>query len=337
MAENKSPVDSGVFERFLALRYGFLVSRALHVAAELGVADILNDGPKTSGEIARSTGAHERSLYRLLRMLSSHGVFEEDADSRFRLTPLGSLLRSGSFRDAARFFNEADWAACGNLIYSVNTGEPAFQNVHGMKCFDYLAANPEANLRFNQAMANVASNENAAVANAYDFRRFRRIIDVGGGRGGLIAQILKAYPSSCGVLFDQPQVVSSPDYLTATGVGERCEIIAGNFFESVPKGGDAYVLKRVIHDWNDEISIGILRRCRDAVADGGRVLVVDAVVPAGNSPHPVKDSDILMMALLGGMERSELELRQLFDSAGWNLKRVVATASSMSIVEGEPA
>ena len=320
----------------MQLRYGFLVSRALHVVAELGVADALSDGPKTSHEIARAAGAHQESLYRLLRMLAGHGLFEEDAAGRFHLTSLGSMLRSDAFRDAARFFNEADWAACGNLIHSIKTGENAFQHVHGVGMFEYLAANPDANARFDHAMQNSSSPENAAVAKAYNFGKFRRIVDIGGGRGGLIGKILKVYPSLRGVLFDQPQVVASPDLLTAARVGNRCEIMAGNFFESVPAGGDAYLLKRIIHDWNDDIATGILRRCRDAVTEGGGVFVVDAVITAGNTPDRAKDTDILMMALLGGKERSEADFKELFARAGLKLNQVLTTASLMRIVEGKP-
>ena len=336
MAEEKSAQGQAPFEKFIELRMGFLVSRALHVAAELGVADVLSDGPKTSDEIARATAAHAESLYRLLRMLAGHGVFEEDAARRFRLTSLGSLLRSDAFRDAARFVDEADWAACGDLLHSIKSGEAAFEHVHGVKMFEYLVANPDANTRFDRVMANASLTENAGVARAYNFGKFRRIVDVGGGRGGLIAEILKTYPSARGVLFDQPQVVASPDLLTAAGVGDHCEIAAGNFFESVPAGGDAYLLKRIIHDWNDDIAVGILRRCRNAAKGGGRVFVVDAVIAAGNSPDPAKDMDIRMMALLGGKERTEAEFKDLFARAGLKLNQVLATTSLMKIVEGEP-
>ena len=223
------------------------------------------------------------------------------------------------------------------MLDSVRTGEAVFQKVRGVPFFDYLASNPEANARFNQGMANVSSVENSAVAGVYDFGSFRNIVDVGGGKGGLIAEILKAYPSARGVLFDLPQVVANPDYITKAAVQDRCEIAPGDFFEAVPRGANAYVLKRVIHDWNDQRCQTILRRCRDAVAEGGRVIVVEAVVPAGNEPHLSKISDLLMLVLGGGQERTEKEFRQLFESSGLKLSRIIPTPSMMSIIEGERA
>jgi hypothetical protein len=222
-----------------------------------------------------------------------------------------------------------------DLLYNIKTGESAFKHVCGVGFFDYLSAHPDAQVRFDRGMANVANAENPVVASAYDFGKFGRIVDVGGGRGGLLAEILKAHASPKGVLFDQPQVVAQPDYLKAAAVLDRCEVIGGNFFEAVPKGADAYVLKRIIHDWNDDTNEGILRRCRDAVVDGGRVLVVDAVVPAGNEFHFSKPSDLLMMVLLDGRERTEADFRELFGRAGLKLNRIVPTASAVSIVEGE--
>jgi O-methyltransferase domain len=268
-------------------------------------------------------------------MLAGYGVFAEDGAGRFILTPVAALLQTGALRDAVRIMNEADWNAYGHLLHNIKTGESAFRHVHGVGFFDYLSAHPEAQERFDRGMANGANVENQVVASSYDFGKFQRIVDVGGGRGGLLAEILKIYPSPKGVLFDQPQVVAHPDYLRAEGVIDRCETVAGNFFDSVPNEADAYVLKRILHDWNDDICEGILRRCRDGLVDGGRVIVVDAVVPAGNEFHFSKPMDLLMMVLLDGGERTEEDFRKLFDRAGLKLNRLVATPSVMSIVEGE--
>jgi hypothetical protein len=270
-------------------------------------------------------------------MLAGYGVFAENRDGHFELTPAAALLQTGALRDAVRIFNEAAWNAYGNLLYSIKTGQPAFEHLYGMGAFDYYKAHPDAQERFDRGMARFADEENRVVASSYDFGKFRRIVDVGGGRGGLLAEILKAYSSVEAVLFDQPQVVANPEYLGAAAVLDRCEIVGGNFFESVPEGADAYMLKRIIHDWNDETSVGILKRCRDAVVDGGRVIVIDAVVPAGNEFHSSKPADLLLMVLLDGRERVEAEFRELFGRAGLKLNRVVPTEAAVSIVEGERA
>jgi hypothetical protein len=335
MPDEKSPSNQNPLEQLNGLMFGWFVSRAIYVAAELGIADLLRDGPKTIDQLASATGAHRQALYRLLRMLAGYGVFAEDRAGRFELTPAAALLQSGMLRDAARMFGEADWNAYGNLLHSIKTGEPAFAQVHGTGFFDYLGAHPEAQMRFDRGMGNIANAENPVVANSYDFGKFRRVVDVGGGRGGFLAEVLKAHPAVHGVLYDQPQVVANPAYLATAGVLDRCEVIGGNFFESVPKGADAYVLKRVIHDWNDDTCEGILRRCRDAVIDGGRVIVVDAVVLEGNDFDFGKTIDLLMMVLLDGRERTEADFRTLFGRAGLKLNRIVPTTSGASLVEGE--
>ena len=270
-------------------------------------------------------------------MLASYKVFEETEDGRFELTPAGALLQSGALRDFARFFSDADWNAYGALLHNVKTGEPAFNHVNGTGFFEYLGAHPEARQRFDRGMSNAANTENPAIAACYDFSGYQPIVDVGGGRGGFLAEVLKTHAAPRGVLYDQQQVVAHPDYLTAAGVIDRCEIAAGSFFESVPSGGDLYILKRVMHDWPDDVCLGILRRCRDAVDKHGRIIVVDAVVPAGNQAHLSKTVDILMMVLLDGRERTESEFRDLFAGAGLKLTRVVPTPSPLSIVEAIPA
>jgi hypothetical protein len=219
----------------------------------------------------------------------------------------------------------------------VRTGEPAFNHVHSTAFFEYLSRHPEASRWFDRGLANFSTPENAAIVSSYDFMHFRKMVDVGGGQGGFLAAVLNAYPSARGTLYDRDAVVEQPAYLTTAGLINRCEVVAGDFFESVPSGGDAYILKRILHDWNDESSVRILRTCRNAMDAKARILVVDAVVPQGNEPHPSKVMDILMMVLLEGRERTEQEFQELFRLAGLKLTKIVATPSVLSIIEGERA
>lgn len=325
----------------LGTALGYLASRSLHVAAGLGLADLLKDGPRSVEELAQVCKAHPQSLYRLLRVLAGHGIFAEDAAGRFRLTPAAALLRSdvpGSLRDAVNMIGDIAgdgswWTAMGGLEETIRTGEPGFRRIHGIGFFDFLAAHPEAGAWFDRGLANFTTTENAAIAGAYDFAPFRRVLDIGGGQGGLLAEILRQNPGSCGVLFDRPPVVQDPAALVAAGLLERCDTVAGDFFRAVPAGGGAYILKRILHDWNDAQCLEILRACREAMDARSVLLVVDAVVPPGNDPHPAKDMDILMMALTEGRERTEAEFRDLFAQAGLRLTKVVPTPSVLSIVE----
>jgi hypothetical protein len=338
MAQGDLDPDRDAAERLFELAWGWLVARGIYVAAELGIADLLSNGPRTAEELAIASGAHATSLNRLLRMLAGYGVFAGDSKGRFELTPMAALLQTGALRDMARFMSEADWNAYGNLLHNVRTGESAFKHVHGENFFDFLNARPAAIERFDRGMASFSDAENKAVAAAFDFGSFRQILDVGGGRGGLLAEILKAYPSPRGVLYDQPQVIAQPDYLKAAGVLHRCEVVGGNFFERVPSGADAYVLKRIIHDWDDDSCKDILSRCRDAAAEsGGRVIVIDAVLPRGNEFHYGKPLDLLMMVLNDGRERTEMEFDDLLARSGLKLLRIVPTLSIVSVVEAEPS
>jgi hypothetical protein len=332
--ESKAPTPQGLIDGMV---FGYILSRALHVVAELGIADLLSSGPRPVVELARTAGAHQQSLHRLLRMLASYGVFAEAEAGCFQLTPLAATLQTqipGSLRDRVKMYDEACWNAVGNLLHSVRTGEPAFNQVNGLPLFEHYARNPGANMRFDRGMASATTAENAAIVSSYDFNQFHRIVDVGGGLGGFLTEVLKASPALTGVLYDQPQVVKEPEHILEAGLIDRCEIVEGNFFESVPAGADAYVLKRVLHDWNDDIAVSLLGRCREAMTRDGRVLTLDAVVPPGNQPHRSKTMDILMMALLGGRERTEQECRELYQRAGLKLTKIVPTGSMLSIVEG---
>ena len=229
------------------------------------------------------------------------------------------------------------WSAVGALRHSVMTGEPAFNRQHGMGFFDYVRIHPECGEWFGRGLANFAAAENPGIAGVYDYSRFDHIIDIGGGQGGLLAEILKLHPNIRATLFDLPQVVKNPAYLSKEEFGDRWRTVGGDFFQSVPRGGDAYVLKRILHDWSDEQCVRILRCCREAMGDSARLLVVDAVIPAGNLPHPGKVMDILMMVFGEGHERTEQEFRELFAQAGLQLTNITMTASPLAIIEAIPA
>jgi hypothetical protein len=343
-SNNAAPAQLSPHQAILGMALSYLGARSLHVANELGIADLLKDGPKSIIELAQATGAHEPSLYRLLRSLAGHGVFAEVSPNCFQLTPAAAVLQQGvpgSLHHAVKMIGDLAgdglwWQAVGHLRHSVLTAEPGFNHVAGLGFFEHVTRYPEAGAWFDRGLANFATMENAVIAGAYDFASLRRVIDVGGGQGGFLAEILKANPAVVGTLFDLPQVVQEPAYLTAAGVVERCEIVGGDFFKSVPSGGDAYILKRIIHDWSDEECVQILRTCRAAMGQKARLLVVEAVVPPGNEFHPSKDMDILMMVFATGRERTEEEFRQLYQQAGFKLTRVVPAPSVLSIIEGVP-
>jgi len=321
---------------------GCLVSQAVCVAAKLGVADLLAGGPLGASELAEATDTHARSLYRLLRSLASCGVFRERPDGRFELTPLAGGLRSdapGSMRDAIIFMGEEwYWRVWGNTIHSVRTGRPAWERAHGSEIFPWFAAHPEESRVFDRAMTSFSNLATAAVVEAYDFSGFETIVDVAGGHGLLLSAILRANPSLRGVLFDQPHVIEGArESVASKGLADRCELAGGDFFESVPAGADAYVMKHIIHDWDDERAVLILKNIARAMRDGGRVLVVEMVLPPANVPHLSKVLDIEMLTSPGGVERTEEEYGELFERAGLRLARVVATKSPYSVVEAVKA
>jgi hypothetical protein len=334
------PLSSPV-EAVMNLALGYLLSRSLHVATEMGIADLVKDGPKSIEALAAITGTHRQSLHRLLRTLAAQGIFAEDDEGRFATTPAAALLQEGVLRDGVLLCGEVTgdgswWNAVGALRHSVMTGEPAFNRQHGRGFFDYLSEHPECARWFDRGMANFATAENPAIAAAYDFSAFAHLVDVGGGQGGLLAEILKLYPAVRGTLFDLPQVIRNPTALRELPV-KQWSTLSGDFFRSVPKGADAYVLKRILHDWSDEQCVRILRCCRAAMAHHARLVVVDAVLPPGNVAHPGKVMDILMLIFAEGRERTQQEFKALFEQADLQLTRIKTTASTLSIVEAIPA
>lgn len=322
----------------LTMSFGGITAQAVGVAAQLGIVDHLANGPRTAGDLAAATGTHAPSLYRLLRALASLDVLAEDSEGRFSSTPLGDTLRSGvpgSVRGPVVMMTVPTMTlAAAEMLHAVQTGEPGFDHAFGAPFFDYLTAHPNDGAVFNGGMAAFSELENPLIAVAYEFPHGARVVDVGGGRGGFIAAVLRAHPSVRGVLYDLPEVVRDSGYLAAAGVADRCEILGGSFFESVPGAADVYVVKRILHDWNDETSVRILTNIRRALPAGGRVLAIDAVLAPRGQPDMNKVSDLLMMVVCPGHERTEQEFRDLYAAAGLRLTRVVSTPSSLSIVEG---
>ena len=319
--------------------FAFTLSRSIAVAAQFGVADLLKDGPKSADEIARAIGAHPRSLYRLLRALSGAGVFSEGADGRFSLTPLSELLRSDAPESlrafAAMMADEVNFQMWADLPYSIQTGKPAAPHKLGMPWFDWLEKHPAKGKEFHDAMTSLSAGAVAAVVSAYDFSGIKKLVDVGGGHGLLLASILSKYPDMRGVLYDAPAVVlDAAEVLTAHGVVDRCETVGGDFLGSVPGGGDAYILKHIIHDWSDEECATILSHCRAGMKAGGKVLIVEMVVPEPNVPATSKFLDLQMLLFLTGRERTESEYRDLLGRAGFELSRIVPTPSPYSVIEG---
>lgn len=329
-------------ETLLRMANAFQVSQAIHVAATLGIADLLKDGPRSVDELAGATGSHAPTLYRLLRALASVGVFAEKSEGRFGLTPLAEHLRAdapGSLRAWAMQVGQTYfWTSWGHLLDSIREGEPAFPRLYGTTAWEYRAARPEEEAIFNAAMTALSAGVIQTVANGYDFSGIEVLVDVGGGEGALLAAILAANPALRGVLFDQSTVVAASGVvLERAGVADRCEAVGGSFFEAVPGGADAYLLKSVIHDWDDAEAIGILRNCRAAMDDSGKLLVVEPVIRPGGEPDPAKFSDLNMLVMLGGRERTAEDFGRLYSEAGFRLTGIVPTgAPPFSIIEGVP-
>ncbi|MBW4574138.1 MAG: methyltransferase [Aphanothece sp. CMT-3BRIN-NPC111] len=317
---------------------GSWLSQCIYAAAKLGIADLLKNEPKSCDELANSTGTDSRSLYRLMRALASVGVFVENEQGLFALTPLATYLQSdvpGSIRAMAIMFGEEHYRAWGDILHSIQTGGCAFEHVYGMNVFDYYAQNPEPARIFDEAMTSFSAIEKTAVAADYDFSRIHKLVDVAGGHGSLIASILKSNPNMKGILFDQASVIAgAKPLLEAEGVSERCELVSGDFFESVPAGGDAYILKHIVHDWDDERAIAILKNCHQAMVENGKLLVVEQVIPPGNEPFVGKFLDLnMLMVAPGGCERTEAEYQTLFERAGFKLTKIVPTHSDVSVIE----
>lgn len=319
---------------------GYWISQLVFVAARLGLADELAKGPRAPAALAKRVGADPDALHRVLRALASVGVFAETADGKFKSNPVGATLRSnapGSLHGfASMIVDDYNWDAWGGLLNGVKKGSLPFHDVFERPIFEYLRERPEKDELFAASMASLSGPENAAIAKAFDFNRLGTLVDVGGAHGHLLGTILRRHRQLRGVLFDQPQVIDAAradEFLAGRGVADRVQFEGGSFFDGVPGGADAYIMKYILHDWNDEQCLTILRRCRDAMTKGGRVLVAEHVIKPGNKADWGKLLDTNMFVLTGGRERTREEFAKLFGRAGLRLKRVHATESALSILE----
>ncbi len=324
---------------------GFRVSRAIYVAAKLGIADLLKDEPKSSEELALLTDTHAPSLYRVMRALASVGIFAENERRQFAITPLAATLQSdvpNSLRALAiSTLGEERYQAWGNLMHSVRTGKIAFNHVFGMGLWEYQAQHPEQAKNFDESMANLIAADNAAVLASYPFSTIDTVVDVGGGNGSFIASILRANPQMKGVLFDLPHVADQARKRIAdAGLAERCEVIGGDILASVPEGRTAYILSHIIHDWDDDRAVAILKSCHRAMKDKAKLLIVERILPERVEQSVALQRalmlDLSMMVTTGGRERTESEYRALLDAAGFQVTKVVPTQSVMSVIECVP-
>jgi O-methyltransferase len=336
MADRQSDVP--VHVEMIRMATGHWLATLVYVAAKIGLADHLVAGPRSAEDLSGPTGLNPRALHRFMRTLASFGILTQGDDDRFTLTELGATLREGapgSVRSTVltmggplmtRSFDEFE--------YSLATGKPAAEKVFGKNIFDYLAEHPDEAARFSESMVGIHGGEPPTVAAAYDFSACGTVVDVGGATGNMLAHILTRYPQPRGVLYDRAHVVAeAPALLRQHGVSDRVTIVPGNFFESVPPGGDAYILSHIIHDWTEEQCLTILGNCRKAMTPEKKLLIVEFVLPEGNTPHFGKLADMVMLACPGGEERTAAEYGALLDAAGFSVARVVPTTSDVSIVE----
>jgi SAM-dependent methyltransferase len=321
---------------------GYYVSRSIHVVAKLGIADLLNQGPMNSEELATAAGVHGPSLRRVMRLLVSSGVFAEDDESKFKLTPIGECLRAGapnSMHATALLFGGMAQEAWRDLLHSVRTGEPAFQRVFGLDTFAYMTKHPEEAANFDRAMGSFTSQIGAAVASVYSFSQFHTVVDVGGGTGALLAAILRTDQRVRGILFEQPEVADrARAEIRKLGLDHRCDVRSGNFFQEVPTGGDCYVLKHVVHDWDDERAIEILRSCHRAMHTEARLLILEGIYPPSidksDASIGATSNDVNMLVCTGGRQRTEAEFRALLDASNFRLTTVTPTPARISVIEG---
>jgi hypothetical protein len=343
MVGNPTATDESPSETLLRMMGGYRISQAIYVAARLGLADLLREGPLSCAALAERTGVPARSLYRLLRALASVGVFAETELETFALTPLAEPLRSdvpGSLRHNGVVLGAITYRMWNELLPALQTGEPQFARVFGAEFWEYLAAHPEVGEPFQQMMASLNAVTSPAVPAAYDFGGLATVVDVAGGNGSQLAAILRANPRLRGVLFDLPYAIEGArQQLTAAGVIDRCALVGGDFWEGVPAGGDAYVLRWILHDYDDERDLRILRHCRAAMPSDGRLLAIERVIPVGENltAREPKFLDLQMLLSFGGQERTEPEFRHLFAAAGFRLARVIPTGTPSSILEAVPA
>ncbi len=319
---------------------GHVMSRLIHAVSGAGIPDLLGEGVMECGQLAQKAGVHPGSLYRIMRALCAVGIFTEVKKGFFGLGKTGELLRTditGSQHALAVLMWEPFWRqGWDNLPYSLKTGKVAFEHVHGLRLFGYLGRNPEAAELFGRAMGSLTAQEINSILDAYDFSGIEKAVDIGGGQGMLLAAILEKYRSMKGILFELPAVIEAARGLLDKDISNRIELVAGDFFDPFPFNGDAFILKSVIHDWDDEHAGAILRNCRESINENGRLVLIERIMPFSNEPSRASIMDIVMLVNLGGRERTLAEYEGLLNSSGFRLGRVVDTNSAMSIIEAIP-
>lgn len=330
--------DTSSRDRLLQMVSGYWVSQAIYVAAELRLADHLGEDALTATELGERAGAHAPSLYRLLRALASVGLFTEDADHRFSGTPLSESLKTGAANSqlpAVLMMVGQFYEAWGCLLENIRCGEPAYKLRHGVLLFEHLAANPADAQIFDAAMTALNDRKTSAFLDAYDLSDAGIVADIGGGNGSALLRILDRYPTMTGILFDLPDVVDrAKARLEGAGLANRCRIVGGSFLEQVPSGADAYLLRHIIHNWDDDHAAVILGKIRDAMPAHSKVLVIERIIPPGNDSSYAKLADLNMMVLHGGLERTALEFDRLLESAGFQLARILPTGGEICVIEG---
>lgn len=337
ISETASTPASQGFQTLMQMITGYWVSACVYSAAKLQIADLLKNGPLPVSQLAQQCAVNEDYLYRVLRALCGVGVFQEQANRHFEQTALSNLLRTdveGSMNSIAVMMGEEHYRVWGHLLQSMQSGDQAFETLYGMPVFQYFEKNPEPAQIFNKAMTGFASNMHRAVVSVYDFSTFHTLVDVGGGHGALLSAILEKTPGLKAVLFDLPHVVNGAQIPQA--VKDRIEVTHGDFFQAVPTGNDAYILSHIIHDWSDDLALKILRNIHTAMPANGTLLLVEHVVEPDNQPSLGKLLDINMLLMTqGGRERSSEEYRELYRQAGFELTRIVPTASGVCVIEGK--
>ncbi len=320
---------------------GSIVTQAIYVAAELKIAEALHAKPLSAAEIAEAVGAAPDATHRLLRLLASYSIFTERSDGRFAMTPMADALRAdapNSLRSLAVLMGyHKHWEEWAHLVESVRTGEPSLPKLRGMSAFEHLQADPEYGAVFMGGMANLSDLETGPILTAYDFSGFKTLVDVGGGRGGLLAAILRQATETRGILFDaRAAEAGAAEFLAAQGVADRCVIERGGLFDPIPEGADAYMLKHIVHDWPEAKVLEILKNVRDAISDDGRLLLMEFVPPSADERHPAKWVDLWLMLLVGGKERTSEQYADILSAAGFQLERVTPTAAPISIIQARP-
>jgi len=330
-------MDASTHSQLDRMITGYWLSQAIYAAAKFGIADLLAMGPRSVEDLAQKTSTNLDALYRLLRALASVGIFAEGPPRQFQITPLAEPLKSDvphSKRALALMSGDEQFHAWTEIVYSIETGKKAFDKVFGQPIFDYLGQHLDKAKVFDAAMVGIHGRESNAVQNAYDFSQINTLVDIGGGNGSQLIELLKANPKMRGILFDLPHVIERAKApLAAAGVADRCDLVAGSFFDSVPVSADAYFLRHIIHDWEDEKSLTILRNCHRAMPAHGRLLIVESVIPPGNEPFAGKFLDLVMLLIPGGKERTADEYRTIFADAGFELSNIVPTGTEVSVVE----